>query len=124
MSSNRGMIWKHFLLRPQALPAKTSARMLANGGGLWYNFFMKRNTVYEDREIKRQKGLEKHSIVCPHCGKPALDHMTECPHCKGKLTPRGYVPPDEKKLKIIKIISYSVGTVVAIGLIIYLIFFR
>lgn len=80
-----------------------------------------RRTVYEDREIKRRQGLERHTVLCPHCSKPVLDHLTECPHCKGKLTPAGYRPPDPKTMKIVKIVTYTAGTLVAIGLFLYLI---
>ena len=47
--------------------------------------------------------------------------MTKCPHCDGELTPKGYRPPDEKKMKIAKIVCYVVGFAVAIGLAIWLI---
>lgn len=92
---------------------------------MWYNKCMKkRTTVYEDQELKRQKTLEKHTVLCPHCNKPVLDHMTECPHCKGKLTPRGYQPLSDEKIKKIRIVTYSIGAVVAIGIILMLIFLR
>ena len=35
------------------------------------------------REEKRRARVEKHVIICPHCGKNVLDHMSECPYCKG-----------------------------------------
>ena len=91
---------------------------------VWYNRSMKKNTVYEDREEKRRKDIERHTLACPHCGKPVLDHMTECPHCKEKLKPTAYQPLSDEKIKKIRIITYSVGAVVAIALIVYLIFFR
>ena len=34
---------------------------------------------------EKKKGIERHVVKCPHCGKDVLDHFTECPHCKGKL---------------------------------------
>lgn len=85
---------------------------------------MKKNTVYEDREIKRKKDLERHSLACPNCGQPVLDHMTECPHCKAKLSPAGYRPLSDEKLKKIRIVTYSIGALVAVGLIVFLIFFH
>ena len=83
-----------------------------------------RNTVYEDRERKRQRELEKHTVICPHCKKPVLDHYTECPHCKGKLEPRGYQPLSDEKIKKIRIVTYTVGGIIAVGIIVYLMFFR
>ncbi len=56
---------------------------------------------------------EKHIVICPHCGAQALDHMTQCPKCKGELIPRGYRPMDEKKLQKIQRITLIVGLVVA-----------
>lgn len=84
----------------------------------------KRNTVYEDREERRQKVLAQHTLACPHCGKPVLDHMKECPHCKGELEPVGYQPLSDEKIKKIRIVTYTIGAVVAVGVLIYLIFFR
>ena len=84
----------------------------------------KRNTVYEDRELKKAKDLERHTLACPNCGKPVLDHMTECPHCKGELTPAGYQPLSDQKIKKIRIITYTVGALVSIAIIVFLIFFR
>lgn len=76
----------------------------------------KKTTVYEDMEEKQEKRLakqreyqEKHTVFCPHCKKNVLDHMTKCPHCGEKLTPVGYTPMDEKKIRKIKIIGYIVG---------------
>jgi heterodisulfide reductase subunit B len=39
---------------------------------------------------KKLTNLERHIVICPHCGGKALDHMTECPACKGALKPLGY----------------------------------
>lgn len=90
----------------------------------------KRTTVYEDEERKRQERIkkrqaqiEKHLVVCPHCGEKVLDHMTKCPKCGGVLTPRGYTPMDPKKMKLIKTIGWVVGIVgviVAVTLVIVL----
>lgn len=84
----------------------------------------KGNTVYEDRELKRQRDIERHSLACPHCSKPVLDHMTECPHCKGKLTPVGYQPLSDEKIKKIRIVTYTIGAIVAIAVIVLVIFLR
>ncbi len=82
---------------------------------------MKKNTVSEDRaekeEARRRKmqaRIDRHTVICPHCGKKALDHMTACPHCGGELTPAGYRPSDGKRMKKIKTVCYAVGIAVAI----------
>lgn len=62
--------------------------------------------------------LEKHTVLCPHCGQPVLDHMTQCPHCGGELTPAGYQPMDETKLKKIKTITFIVGMVIAVAVLV------
>ena len=80
----------------------------------------KGNTVYEDREEKKRRELEKHTRTCPHCGGSVLDHMTECPHCKGKLSFSRYQPLSDEKIKKIRIITYSIGAIVAVGIILYL----
>lgn len=104
---------------------------LAKAPNLCYDFAMKRNTVYEDRaekeEKRRQRHMEqreKHTVICPHCGKNALDHMTECPHCKGKLTPTGYVPMSEEKMKKVKRIVTVVSVVLTVVIAVMLYFFR
>ncbi len=74
----------------------------------------KRTTVYEDREEKRRKYYEEHMMLCPYCGAEVLDHMTECPRCKKELTPKGYKPLTDKQIKKIKLITFSVGMVIAI----------
>ncbi len=68
--------------------------------------------------------MRNHIVGCPHCGRQVLDHMTECPHCGGELKPSGYRPMDAKKLKIVKAVCYSVGAAVAVGLAVFLLFFR
>ena len=84
----------------------------------------KGNTVYEDRELKKAKDLERHTLACPKCGKPVLDHMTECPHCKEKIKSGGYTPLSDEKIRKIRYITYTIGAIVAIGIIVWLIFFR
>lgn len=61
------------------------------------------------RRAKRQAQLQKHAVDCPHCGKSVLDHMTECPYCKGALTPRGYTPISDRTQKIIKGVLWGVS---------------
>ena len=51
-------------------------------------------------------------------------HLTKCPHCGGELVPKGYRAPDPKKMKIAKIVCYTVFIAAAIGLAVWLIFFR
>ena len=75
----------------------------------------KKTTVYEDREERRRKYEQEHMVQCPHCGKPVLDHMTKCSHCGGKLEPRGYTPLTDKQIKKIKRITFSVGMVIAVA---------
>lgn len=84
----------------------------------------KKTTVYEDEEEKRRKDFERHAMLCPKCGQPVLDHMTECPHCHAELTPSGYRPLSDEKIKKIRIVTYTVGALVAVGLMIFLIFFH
>ena len=55
---------------------------------------------------EKKNSIEKHTVVCPHCGKKVLDHMTECPFCKGELKPAYYNTAnmdstDRKKLRVI-----------------------
>ena len=78
----------------------------------------KKTTVYEDREAKKQKYLEEHTVLCPYCGAEVLDHMTECPRCKKTLKPKGYTPLTDKQIKKIKIITFSVGMVIAIAVLV------
>ena len=63
---------------------------------------------------------ERHTVLCPHCNQPVLDHMTKCPKCGGELTPKGYQPMDDKTIKKIKTIAFIVGLAVAAVLIILL----
>ncbi len=84
----------------------------------------KGNTVYEDRENRRRRELEQHTLACPHCGKPVLDHMTQCPHCKGKLEPAGYQPLSDARIKKIRIVTYSIGAVVTVAIILLIIFLK
>ncbi len=91
----------------------------------------KRNTVYEDKaekeEKRRQKRMEhiqKHVVLCPHCGQEVLDHMTKCPHCNGELTPRGYKPMDEKLQRRIKLITTAVLAVVAVAIVLVILLTR
>lgn len=89
---------------------------------------MSKNNVYEDRQAKeerrrekRKAKLEKHVVVCPHCGKNVLDHMDKCPYCEGELTPKGYRPMNEKVMRRVKIISSAVLIAVAVGIAIWII---
>lgn len=83
----------------------------------------KRNTISEDkaekeekRRQKQQARMDRHTVVCPHCGKKALDHMTACPHCGGELTPSGYNPSGGERMKKVKTVCYIVGIVVAVAI--------
>ncbi|MBO5045281.1 MAG: hypothetical protein J6C93_00245 [Clostridia bacterium] len=82
---------------------------------------MKR-TPEEKQQLRKQKQEERmrrHVVTCPHCGKDVLDHMTECPFCKGELTPVGYKPVDERLIKKIRLICFLVGAAVFIGVVVY-----
>ncbi len=85
---------------------------------------MKKTTVYEDRAEKRERDRKRHTVACPHCGKPVLDHMEECPYCKGKLEPTVYTPLSDARIRKIRIVTYTVGGLIAAGIIVYLLFFR
>ncbi len=78
----------------------------------------------ELREERRKARAERHIAVCPHCGKNVLDHLTECPYCKGALVPAGYRPVDPAKYKKIKIVCTAVGVAVSIALILIIVFTR
>lgn len=91
---------------------------------MWYNRDMKRTTVYEDRAERKRRDMDRHTRACPHCGKPVLDHMTECPHCKKKLEPEGYQPLSDEKIKKIRYITYSIGAVVAVAIILLIVFLK
>lgn len=86
----------------------------------------KGTTVYEDKaakEAKRRKQEEeyriKHTASCPHCGKDVLDHMTKCPNCGKELKPVGYTPLSGKKLAVIKAVTFTLGMIVAILIILF-----
>lgn len=82
---------------------------------------MKR-TPEEKQQLRKQKQEERmrrHVVTCPHCGKDVLDHMTECPFCKGELMPVGYKPVDERLIKKIRLICFLVGAAVFIGVVVY-----
>ena len=66
---------------------------------------------------KREARLKKHAVDCPHCGKSVLDHMTQCPYCKGALTPY-YRPMDEGKRKKIKMATTIVGAVITVAIVV------
>jgi len=64
---------------------------------------------------------EKHIVSCPHCGKDVLDHMKECPFCKGELKPTCYDPrPTGEKTPQQKVIN-TVFWLIAIASVVMLI---
>lgn len=92
---------------------------------------MSNKTVYEDKaekeEKRRQKRLErlqKHIVKCPHCGEDVLDHMTKCPKCGGELTPRGYTPMSDAKRKKIRAVTYTIGILVAVAVVVTVLVFK
>ena len=71
-------------------------------------------------EKKRPASLQKHIVLCPHCGKEALDHMTRCPSCGGELTPRGYDPRSGEKLQPVRKALLIVFGIAAAAVVIWL----
>ncbi len=69
----------------------------------------------EERRKKRQERLQKHVVVCPHCGEGALDHMTKCPHCGGELIPAGYRPMSDEKSKRVHRICMIAGVALTVA---------
>ena len=71
-------------------------------------------------ENQLPKRLQKHVVICPHCGAQMLDHMTECKKCGGKLTPKGYQPmlSDSAKRKI-QIILWVVLSLIVVAYIVW-----
>ena len=65
-------------------------------------------------ETKSKRSYEKHLVHCPNCGKDVLDHMTQCPFCKGPLKPSGYDPKDAESLKKIKRVLTILLSVIAV----------
>ncbi len=79
----------------------------------------KRAEREEKRKARRERDIARHTVDCPHCNKQVLDHMTKCPHCGGALDPRGYRPPDARKMRLGKTIGYTViiaAAVIAVAL--------
>ncbi len=75
----------------------------------------------ETKNSKRMERMRKHIVICPHCKKEVLDHMTQCPFCMGKLTPRGYTPiMNSETQRRVKLITTIVLSVIAGALIMYL----
>lgn len=67
------------------------------------------------------KRFEKHLVKCPHCGKDVLDHMKECPFCKGELEGSGYGgidPVSKKRIRTVLTVVF-----IAAAILIYLIKF-
>ncbi|MGI6150424.1 MAG: hypothetical protein ACOYIR_00490 [Christensenellales bacterium] len=66
-----------------------------------------------------QANLRRHVVSCPHCGKDVLDHMTQCPFCKGKLKSRYYTSfrdPDQAKAlkRTMRIVGFAIAAVIFI----------
>lgn len=87
---------------------------------MWYDIGMAKNTdakkkKEEERRQKRLAQLEKHAVVCPHCGGKALDHMTKCPHCGGELVPTNYNRTlSEKARRRLKTAGFILGLVATV----------
>lgn len=78
----------------------------------------------EELRAKQRARLQKHVVICPHCGGEALDHMTKCPCCGGELQPAGYRPLKESTRKKIRIVTYTIGAAVAIAIVVMLVFLK
>lgn len=76
------------------------------------------------RKQKREARLKSHVVACPHCGKEVLDHMTKCPYCNREITPVNYRSMSAEKRRAIQKVTYAVGAVVAIVVIILLLVFK
>lgn len=68
-------------------------------------------------EEKRQMRMQRHIRNCPKCGQEVLDSMTKCPAC-GETLRFSYEPISDKTMKKIKTITFVVGMVVAVGVIV------
>ena len=64
------------------------------------------------------EGLRSQVVCCPACGAEALDHMTKWSKCGAELTPTGYKPMDEQTRKRIRTITYTIGAVIVIAVIV------
>ena len=69
---------------------------------------------------EKKSNLEKHIVVCPHCGKQALDHMADCPHCGKELGNNVYRALDAALKKKIKIALWIVLGAAALALVLYM----
>lgn len=78
----------------------------------------------KEQRAKQRARLQKHIVLCPHCGGEALDHMTKCPCCGGELQPAGYKPMNENTRKKIRIVTYTVGAAVAVAIVIVLLILK
>lgn len=62
---------------------------------------------------------QRHVTSCPHCGRDVLDHMEQCPFCKGELTPlSGQGIPKETQKRIKKWLSI-IGYALAAGVLLW-----
>ncbi|WP_128425040.1 hypothetical protein [Gudongella oleilytica] len=67
-------------------------------------------------ERNKLKRFEKHLVKCPHCGRDVLDHMKECPFCKGELEGSGYngIDPESRKRirKVLTVVFISAAVLI------------
>ena len=78
----------------------------------------------EKRRQKHEARLQSHVVVCPHCNKNVLDHMTKCPYCGGELTPANYRSMSAEKRAAIKKVTYAIGAIVAVAVIVLIFVFK
>lgn len=78
-----------------------------------------------DNKSKYKKSIQRHVVTCPHCGRDVLDHMTQCPFCKGELTPKYYTPTrSADETKALKRTLSIVGFVIAAAIVIAILIIR
>lgn len=91
---------------------------MGNGTEQKQNKAEKKAAREERRRQKREARLKSHILPCEHCGKDVLDHMTQCPYCGGTLVPPAYKSMSPEKRRAVKKITYLIGAIVAVVVII------
>ena len=66
-----------------------------------------------------QGNMKRHIVTCPHCGKEVLDHMIQCPFCKGRLNPRyytGFRTDDQVRTlrRTMRIIGFAIAAILIV----------
>ena len=116
--ANGGKMWYHLGMEKRVKQGEKEAQKSAQKSARREEKRKRREEKRRAREERRRARAESHVVVCPHCGKNVLDHMTKCPYCEGALVPRGYTPVDPEKYKKIKIACTVVGVAVGIAVLV------